>query len=272
MSPQGLGGLTVVFPHLRAPPLTIQPLLLLKLRLLLLPSAVIIVTEIFLGEGRAGGGRSAGTGRWGGHGEGGTHRHQLVMPGRVKVFLQEGFGEADDGVAGGLPQPGQPGGHFFPLQVLQLLQLLLLPRLLLRTDGQTDGRGAGGDGTDTRQMDAALPAPFSFTPSPFSSSPESAPASPSAAHPVVAPRWGCSGDTSSPWGGGGVRVSAPNPQTVHPSQILPPPHLLGVRLLEAEIVATFKILLLRQEKLTLIRGIGQPEWGCPGWGDTVGGG
>lgn len=140
-----------------------------------------------------------------------------------------------------------------------------------RTDRQMDAV-PGGDGTDTRQMDAALPAPFSFTPSPFSSSPESAPASPSAAHPVVAPRWGCSGDTSSPWGGGGVRVSAPNPQTVHPSQILPPPHLLGVRLLEAEIVATFKILLLRQEKLTLIRGIGQPEWGCPGWGDTVGGG
>lgn len=272
MSPQGLGGLTVVFPHLRAPPLTIQPLLLLKLRLLLLPSAVIIVTEIFLGEGRAGGGRSAGMGRWGGHGEGGTHRHQLVMPGRVKVFLQEGFGEADDGVAGGLPQPGQPGGHFFPLQVLQLLQLLLLPRLLLRTDGQTDGRGAGGgrDGHTADGRGAACPlqlhpltflflsricSRFSFRRS-------------SRRRTEV----GMFRGYVFTLGGGGVRVSAPNPQTVHPSQILPPPHLLGVRLLEAEIVATFKILLLRQEKLTLIRGIGQPEWGCPGWGDTVGGG
>lgn len=66
----------------------------------------------------------------------GMHLHELVVPGRVEVTLQVLLFKAQRLVARDLPQPLQLGQDLLPLQVLQLLEFLLLPRFLLQAAGQ----------------------------------------------------------------------------------------------------------------------------------------
>lgn len=217
------------------------------------------------GQAREGLGGTAG-GQAVTRGAGDTHGHHAVVLGRVEVALQLALAEADGGVAGGLAQPRQAGGDLLPLQVLQLLQLLPLPRLLLGTDGPREGTG-GQRGEGQMGRDPPDPPPVCFPPltffflsrtfSRFSLRRSSRRRTEVAMLRGYVFTWG---------GARGEHRRRPPVVPVVPF-MSPTPHLLGPGLLEAKVVAALEVLLPRQEELALVRGIGhaQPRGG-PGGG------
>lgn len=65
------------------------------------------------------------------------------MPGGVKVILEVLLLKAQGLIARDLPQPLQLGQNLLPLQILQLLELLLLPCFFLWAAGQGERGGMG---------------------------------------------------------------------------------------------------------------------------------